>query len=112
MSRKNIIPAKTLVSAAAISAAADYESSSTNVLSLDRVSYQVVFTGTCAGTLYIDGSVDGTSYVPLDMDAMAINGADTVICDIQVTGLAHLKVRYTHSSGSGTWTVKVAGKAS
>lgn len=109
--RKNVLlPVKV---ADAVNIATNQTGSETVIQYMDRVSYQAVFTGTPSGELFIDGSVDGVSWVPLDIDAMAVTAADTLMIDIHDTALVKVRPRWVDGGlgGSGTMTVHISAKA-
>lgn len=82
----------------------------TNIQFLDRVSIQVVFTGTPSGEFFLDSSVDGKAWVPLDIDQMAVTAADTLMIDIHDTAMPWMRQRWVAAGGSGTMTVTISAK--
>lgn len=107
---------KVLTSYAILSAqslAASFNSASTNVQFLDRISYSGSWTGSAVGSLIAQGSADGTNFANLDMNAINLNNAsDSFVMDIQCTSLPYVRLAYTRSSGTGSMTAVISGKES
>ena len=87
-------------------------SDSTNILHMDRVGYQLSWTGTPTGDFYVDVSNDGTTWIEqtLSTAVAAAGSADDAFIDAE-TAAKYIRFRYVASSGSGTLQAYVTGKS-
>ncbi len=67
-----------------------------------------------AGTLTMEGSVDGTNFTPLQVSGanmtLTVSGNGTYIFDVTQTAVQYLKVTYTAVSGTGLLNIDVYSK--
>jgi hypothetical protein len=87
-------------------------SASTNILNLDRVGYQLSWSGTPTGDFTVEISNDETNWIEMTLSATisAAGSADTAFIDCE-TAAKFIRLVYTSSSGSGTLQVKITGKS-
>lgn len=98
---------------------ADYTSTPTDISTIDRVFLVINVTGTPAGTLTVQASIDyvknqnvGTWFdMPLSLVALAGAAQDYVV-DIQETSIKALRLKYVSASGAGSITANIFGKES
>lgn len=104
----------------------------TNILHKDNISYQLVWTGTPTGTFSIQGSLDYNPGLPqsepdgaknngtwttipaedaLGGPPVASGSAGQILADLSQLPYPYVRVIYVNSSGSGTLTGWVSGKA-
>lgn len=79
----------------------------------DRVALQVVWSAgaTPVGTVAIQGSLDGTNFVAMNVGTLSVAGnADHMVVDLTEMSLPFIRVLYTRTSGSGTMNVFLFGK--
>ena len=90
----------------------DVTSSSTNILHMDRVGYQLSWSGTPTGTFSVEVSNDESVWVPLTLSASvaAAGSADDAFIDCE-TAAKFIRFKYTASSGSGTLQAHITGKS-
>ena len=90
----------------------DITGPSTNILHLDRVGFQLVWTGTPVGTFSVEVSNDETVWAALTLSAAVIGGgaADNAFIDVE-TGAAYVRVKYTDTSGVGTLQAHIVAKS-
>jgi hypothetical protein len=94
---------------------------SSNVKDIDNVTYQFSWTTPDDSTeppfgyFYIDASVDGKTWIPMDLQAtVAAQGqSGTAMIEINQTGAIFLRPRYQPTSGGGdsVLTVSISGKS-
>lgn len=92
-----------------VSMATSQASSALDISEVSGYSMQAVFTGSPNGSLVVLGSNDvdlGFSTV----DTHTINAAGSYLLNVQSAQYTHVKVSYTATSGSGSLTVRLAGK--
>lgn len=96
------------------SMAATFQSSSLTVPNFDRFSLQIaVTTSDAAGSIAIQGSVDGTTWVNLPLDFDAVSSANkNYFIDFVECGLSHLRINYTRVSGTGSMTARLFARES
>jgi len=85
---------------------------STNILYTDRVSYQLIYTGSPTGTFSVQVSNDETTWedVAFDTTPTASGAGDTDFLEIE-TGAKFIRLNYTASSGTGTLQAKMTAKS-
>lgn len=103
----------------------DVTSLVTNINMISCVGYTISWTGTPTGTFSVEVSQDyiqpvgvqpdqlnSGTWVPvtLSTSVAATGGADTAFIDIDVTGAAYVRLKYTRVSGTGTLNATLAGK--
>lgn len=85
------------------STGASFNSDAINCLFYDRICFFLSWGTTAVGSIIAQGSINGTDFVDLDMNAIVLNNAaDTALIDIYVTGIPYVRLAYTRSSGTGT----------
>ena len=84
-------------------------SSPTIVKYMDNVSYQAVYVGTATGTFDVEVSHDGVNWSALGL-AIPLSGGSPQFIDINQTGAAQVRFKYTRAAGSGTLNVTVTAK--
>ncbi len=84
----------------------------TDVGSVDNIGIQATFTGTPDGEFFIEGSVNNTTWVPLDFDTpiLASGTGDDFIFSIRQFPYPKIRLRYVATSGSGTLNAWVFAK--
>lgn len=108
---KKVLTPYHVVSAGDLSAS--FNSAATNLQYVDRVSYDMNWTGSAVGTIYVQGTTNGTNWANLDINAVVLNNAtDLAVADIQTTGLVQVRLAYTRTSGTGTINAYVSYKES
>jgi hypothetical protein len=87
-------------------------SPSTNILYMDRVGYQLSWTGTPTGTFSVEVSNDDAIWAPLTLSVpiTAAGSADNAYIDVE-TAAKFVRVKYTVGSSTGTLQVAIAGKS-
>lgn len=99
----------------------------TNVNLFSIFSYNLSWTGTPTGTFSVEVCNDyepspagvlqspavAGNWVPLTLSTpvVAAGSADTAFIDIDITGAAWVRLKYTRSSGTGTLNATLAGKS-
>jgi len=97
----------------------------TNINMISCVGYTLSWTGTPTGTFSVEVSqdyiqpvgvqpeqLDSGTWVPVTLSnpVVAAGVADTAFIDIDVTGAAYIRLKYTRTSGTGTLNATMAGK--
>lgn len=101
--------------------AADITSSAINVVNLDNIGLQYIWTGTPTGTFHVQVSCDGvwngtvwtgTTWTTLTIasEPTPAGSASNFYLDINQIGAPALRTIYTRSGGTGTAQVWVSGK--
>lgn len=90
----------------------DITGPSTNILHLDRVSFQLVWTGSPTGSFDFEVSNDETTWVAVTLSSSitASGSGDTAMVDIE-TGAAYIRVKYNDTSGTGTLQAHIVAKS-
>lgn len=103
----------------------DVTSLVTNINMISCVGYTISWTGTPTGTFSVEVSQDyiqpvgvqpdqlnsGTWVaVNLSVPVVAAGTADTAFIDVDITGAAYVRLKYTRTSGTGTLNAFIAGK--
>jgi hypothetical protein len=110
--RKAVLPPYKSLSAGDLSQAT-VTSETSNIEGYDNVAVQINATGTPTGTFAIEGSVDNSSWVAINLPTTpTLSGVDTQIL-INMNGLAfpYIRAVYTRSGGTGAADVWITGKA-
>lgn len=105
MSRDNIAPYKSLIDG---DMSGTLTTVSTSMLVKKLAAVQCVYTGSPVGSLALQVSVDGISFV--DALTQAVTGADTTIFNLPLLGSCYIRVKYTFTSGTGSLNVTVTIK--
>lgn len=136
MALKNVVPVFQVFSSSlgnqTMSGTNTITSSVTNVVHKDNLCYELVWSGTPNGTFSVQGSVDynpglpqsepdgaqsngtWTSLPVLDTSGnppVASGSAGQILCDLNQLPYPFIRIQYTNSSGSGTLSGWVSGKA-
>lgn len=102
----------------------DIVSEPTNVQYIDRITVQLIYTGTPVGSFYVEtslnytppitGAVDNATWSALRLSPapVASGTADDILIDITQTATPWLRIRYVSTSGTGTLNSYVSGKMS
>jgi hypothetical protein len=88
-------------------------SDSTDILNIDRVSYNLSFTTSDAvGTFSVEVSNDNSTWVTvaLDTGVTAASADDEALIDVE-TAARYIRLKYARSSGSGTLQAHIVGKS-
>ena len=87
-------------------------SSSTNILHMDRVGYQLVWTGTPTGDFSVEVSNDDSTWQAISFDTTpdAAGSAGSHFLEIE-TAAKFIRLKYTAGSGSGTLQAHITGKS-
>jgi hypothetical protein len=117
MSRKNVLPSFKFIDAT--SAGSSFTSQVTDITYLDNVAIHLLVpsTGTPIGTFSVLGSVKPDA---ADADCVAITlgstpaatgAGDQILINLPALAAPFIRVKYTKSSGTGTVTGWICGKA-
>ena len=79
-----------------------------NVLHSRYVTVQCVYTGSPVGSLALQASVDGITFVTAL--TQTVNGADSTLFNLPLYASPKVRVVYTATSGSGTLDIKLSAK--
>ncbi len=87
-------------------------SPSTNILHLDRIGYQISWTGTPNGSFSVEVSNDDSTWVALTLSASvtASGSADDAFIDVE-SACKFIRLKYTASSSTGTLQAHITGKS-
>ena len=79
---------------------------------IDRIAFQVNWTGTPTGQFFVQVSNDKTAWVtlPLSEDVVAAGVADDALIDVE-TAARYIRLIYTRTSGTGLVSVSTFAKA-
>lgn len=110
--RKNVLPPYKALSAGDLSQAT-VASSATNIEGYDNVAIQINATGTPTGTFSVQGSVDNTNWIAIDLPtAPTLSGAaDQILVNLAALAFPYIRTVYTKTSGTGAADVWITGKA-
>jgi len=89
-------------------AAGDVTSQGLDLVDLTTASFYVAFSGGAsdlAGTLYLQGSVDGISYFNYPSASQAVTASTGHIWDLNPTGVRYFRVFWDYTSGTSNITV-------
>ena len=84
----------------------------------DNIVYQANITGSPVGVLNVETSSDyntltanAGNWVTLGTSYQAtVNGAETIVYDLQQLGPCYVRLKYTRTSGTGSMDVYISGK--
>lgn len=107
MSKKVIEPS--VVLKAGDMSQATLTSAASVVKYMDNISYQAVYSGTATGTFDVEVSHDGVNFSPLGL-LIPVSGGSPQFIDINQTGAAQIRFKYTRTAGTGTLNVTVTAK--
>lgn len=85
----------------------NYTSNPFRVGDFDRFAVQFALTGTLAGTIKLQASIDDLNYVDIPDSIISVNGADVFLVSIAYFAYKYVRVVYTRTSGSGTINAKI-----
>lgn len=100
--------AKTFTLVSTTSAALDVTSAALDLVDLQTGSFNVAFSGgagNLAGTLYLQGSVDGVTFFNYPNASQAVTNSTGHIWDLNPTGVRYFRVFWDYTSGTGNITV-------
>lgn len=89
-------------------AALDVTSATLDLVDLQTGSFYVAFSGgagNLAGTLYLQGSVDGMTFFNYPNSSQAVTNSTGHIWDLNPTGVRYFRVFWDYTSGTGNITV-------
>lgn len=93
---------------------ADIVGPTTNIDTGDQVCYQVSWTSSNAvGTISVQGSVDGKNFQDLTFNPALTQPASnngTYLINLALVPFPFIRLKYTHSSGSGSLVVYMSAK--
>lgn len=69
---------------------------------LHRFAVQVTFTGTLAGTLTLQASLDKVVWVDVKDSDQVVAAGDSHIWDVQSAGYQYVRASWAYASGAGT----------
>lgn len=115
---KDFIPPNLITKGCAMTGTATCTSSVVSVQGFDNIALQANYSGTPTGTFFVDVSEDynantgnAGTWTTLPVTLTAPTGSAGVsYMDVNQTGAAYIRVRYTNSGGSGTLNVYLGGK--
>ena len=83
-----------------------------DIFGMDRVGFQLAWTGTPTGTFGIDVSNDGETWIALTLDTsvVAAGAADEAFIDAE-TAARWIRLNYARTSGTGTLNVHTTAKS-
>lgn len=90
---------------------ATFNSPAISMPRMDRITFGLSWSGTPAGSLVVQGSVDGSVWVTIaSIAAITMAGAgDTALIDM-ATGCPYIRLSYTRSGGTGSLDVYYSQK--
>lgn len=110
MANKTIVDYPKYVDATSMGASINCPS--TNIMYVDRVGYQISYTGTPTGTFTVQVSNDNTTWQDLTLSAaVTASGAagnDFIDCE---TAAKYIRLVYTRTSGTGSLFVALTTKS-
>ena len=112
MSRKNTLVFPSIVNG---DMSANITSVITDVLSLDNVGIQLVWTGNAVGSFFIDASNDGAAFTPMDFGSpapVAAGAASSILINMAFLPYKKIRIRYVFTSGTGTLNAFLSAKQS
>ena len=111
MGRKHVLKPYQVITAGDMSA--DITSEVVTVTQLDRVAFEVAWSGTTpVGTLFVDAQIspDLGVWTALDIDTMNVSGnSGNHLITVEVSNFVSVRLRYVFGSGTGTLTAYIAG---
>jgi hypothetical protein len=88
------------------SAGANADSGVLDLVDLTTASFYIAFTGSnVAGTLTLQGSVDGTTFFDYPGSSQSVTSSTGHIYDLNPTGVRYFRVHWVYTSGTGNITV-------
>jgi hypothetical protein len=102
-----------LINAGSMTGTSTITSDTYNVVNLDNIGLQCIWTGTATGTITVNGSVDGSTFTSLTFNpalTQPAGSAGNILIDINQFPFPFLNVAYTNATGSGTLNVWLFGK--
>jgi hypothetical protein len=100
--------AKSFTLLSATDAAQDLTSGALDLVDLQTGSFNVAFSGgagNLVGTLYLQGSVDGTTFFNYPLASQAVTASTGHIWDLNPTGVRYFRVFWDYTSGTGNMAV-------
>lgn len=84
----------------------------TNILLLDNISVQLVWTGTPTGDFEVQGSLNEIAWeaLPLSPAPAAAGAADQALIDMNQLSYPFIRVVYTATSGTGVLNMWISGR--
>jgi hypothetical protein len=84
-----------------------YTSNPFRVGDFDRFAIQFAISGTLAGGLKLQASIDDLNYVDIPDSIISINGTDVFLISIAYFAYKYARVVYTRTSGTGAIEAKI-----
>lgn len=112
MSRKNTLVYQSITNG---DMSANITSPVTDVLTLDNVGIQLVWTGNAVGSFFVDASNDGAAFTAMDFGSpvpVAAGAASSLLINIAFLPYKKLRIRYVFTSGTGTLNAFLTAKQS
>lgn len=117
MSRKTVLDPYKLADAQSLGASID--APWTDAHGIDNVAYAFDFTGSPVGTFSFEASPDKVTLIPLPLSSLsgglsapaAAGSADQIGVDLHQLPARYVRFRYTRTSGTGSLTAWITGKA-
>jgi len=102
MSRKNVLPRYTIFNNASLES--DLISPTTNIEFLDNIAIGLKWTTSDAiGTFYVEISMDGENWVPVEGVSIAVAGStDHALLELVFMAAPLIRVTYDRTSGTGS----------
>ena len=84
----------------------------TDVSTVDNIGIQITFTGSPVGDFFIEGSVNNTTWIPLEFTVapVAVGVGDDFLFNIKQFPYPKIRIRYTPTSGTGVLNAWVFAK--
>lgn len=108
MGVKRVIDSATFISGGDLSA--DFISKEVEILHVDRVGIELVWTGTPTGPFEIQVSNSGVNWTTVDSSIAAAASADFGFVDLE-TAAKFIRVFFDRTSGTGTLTAYLTAKS-
>lgn len=102
-----------LITAGVMTGTTTITSATYNIVNLDNMGLQVIWTGTAVGTITVNCSIDGVTFDALTFTPALTQPAGVAghyIINLNQVPFPFLNVAYTNTSGSGTLDVWLFGK--
>ena len=82
----------------------------TDLSRVDGYAVYAIWTTGPVGTIKLQASVDGVSFIDYPNSETPVNGAGNVIWEVTTAFYDKIRVVYTYTSGTGTLNVQINGK--
>lgn len=111
-SRKNALLPHRTVADGVMTGTATITSEVTDIMYLDNIGLQFIWTGTPTGTFFVEVSNDGETFTPLTISGLPAPAgvAGDYAGDLNQLPYRYLRVRYVNSAGVGVLNVYISAK--